>query len=80
MLDKRRNIMMNELEDRFKDKQAKLVEMHTQIDASMAKLNDVIKFAERVMQNGNSTEILLMKRAIVNQIRFLVRSLPPNNK
>lgn len=72
--------MMNELEDRFKDKQAKLVEMHTQIDASMAKLNDVIKFAERVMQNGNSTEILLMKRAIVNQIRFLVRSLPPNNK
>lgn len=72
--------MMNELEDRFKDKQAKLIEMHTQIDASMAKLNDVIKFAERVMQNGNSTEILLMKRAIVNQIRFLVRSLPPNNK
>lgn len=80
MLDKRRNIMLNELEDRFKDKQAKLIEMHTQIDASMAKLNDVIKFAERVMQNGNSTEILLMKRAIVNQIRFLVRSLPPNNK
>lgn len=72
--------MLNELEDRFKDKQAKLIEMHTQIDASMAKLNDVIKFAERVMQNGNSTEILLMKRAIVNQIRFLVRSLPPNNK
>jgi hypothetical protein len=80
MLDKRRNIMLNELDDRFKDKQAKLIEMHTQIDASMAKLNDVIKFAERVMQNGNSTEILLMKRAIVNQIRFLVRSLPPNNK
>lgn len=72
--------MLNELEDRFKDKQTKLIEMHAQIDASMAKLNDVIKFAERVMQNGNSTEILLMKRAIVNQIRFLVRSLPPNNE
>lgn len=80
MLEKRRAALMNELDERVNEKQRKLVDMHTSVEASLAKLADVIKFGDRVMQNGNATEILLMKRVIMNQIRFLINSLPANNK
>lgn len=72
--------LMQELDERVGERQQKLVEMHTSVESSLSKLADVIKFGDRVMQNGNATEILLMKRAIMNQIRFLINSLPPNNK
>lgn len=80
MLEKRRATLMQELDERVGEKQQKLVDMHASIEAALSKLTDVVKFGERVMQNGNSGEILLMKRVIINQIRFLINSIPPNNK
>lgn len=80
MLEKRRATLIQELDERVNEKQQKLVDMHASIEAALSKLTDVVKFGERVMQNGNSGEILLMKRVIINQIRFLINSIPPNNK
>lgn len=72
--------LMQELEERTGERQQKLAEVHTSVESALSKLADVVRFGDRVMQNGNATEILLMKRAIMNQIRFLINSLPPNNK
>lgn len=52
------------------------MDLHNNIDLSINQLNDVIKFSERIIRNGNSSEILLLKKSIVNQIKHLSNTMP----
>ena len=76
VLEKRRDQMIKQLEDKHANKQLFLMELHSAIDQSINKFLDVIKFSDRVLRNGNTFEILLLKKSIINQIKYLTSTMP----
>ena len=68
--------MLKELEEKHASKELSIMDLHNSIDLSISQLKYVSKFIERVLDNGNASEILLMKKPIMNQIRRLVNNLP----
>lgn len=44
---------MKELEDKHSNKEQIILEMHNSIDQSINQLNDLIKFVQRCLTNGN---------------------------
>lgn len=52
------------------------MDMHNSIEQSKVQLNDLIRFVQRCLTNGNCSEILLLKNLIVNQLRHLTNNLP----
>ncbi|CAF0758312.1 unnamed protein product [Brachionus calyciflorus] len=61
VLEKSKNELSKELEEKHANKHLALMEMNSSIDQSINKLLDVIKFSERVLKNGNTFKILLIK-------------------
>jgi hypothetical protein len=53
LLDKRKEEMLKELEDKHADREMNLMNLHNSIDMTLTQLNDVIRFFERVILNGN---------------------------
>ncbi|CAF0717899.1 unnamed protein product [Brachionus calyciflorus] len=76
VLEKRKDELLKELEDKHANKHLALMEMNSSIDQSINRLLDVIKFSERVLKNGNTFEILLLKKSIINQIKYLTNTMP----
>jgi hypothetical protein len=52
------------------------VDLHSQVASCRTRLDDVVAFAERSLAHGSPAEILVLKRAIMSQIRTLVSSTP----
>ncbi|RNA13251.1 brain tumor -like [Brachionus plicatilis] len=76
VLENRKNQLIKELEDKHANKQLYLMELHAAIDQCIGKFLDVIKFSDRILRNGNTFEILLLKKSIINQIKHLTSTMP----
>ena len=76
LLEKRKDEMLKELDEKHAEREIGIMNLHTMIDMSLVQLNDVIKFSERILVNGNSSEILLLKKLIVDQIRGVITNMP----
>lgn len=76
VIEKRKEDLLKELEEKQTNKELVIMDLHNNIEQSIAQLNDVIKFVKRCLVNGNCSEILLLKNLIVNRLRFLIDNLP----
>lgn len=76
VLEKQKSNLMKELEEKNSNKECFILEMHNGIDHSVNQLNDLVKFVQRCLVNGNCSEILMLKNLIVNQLRYLTEHLP----
>ena len=68
--------LLKELEETHASKEFQISLTHSTIEQSISQLNDVIRFGERIMRNGNIAEILFLKRHIFNQIKYLTSNMP----
>ena len=68
--------LLKELEETHASKEFQISLTHSNIEQSISQLNDVIRFGERIMRNGNIAEILFLKRHIFNQIKYLTSNMP----
>jgi hypothetical protein len=68
--------LLKDLEETYASKDLQISETHNSIEHSINQLNEVIKFGERIIHNGNIAEILFLKRHIINQIKHLLSNLP----
>jgi len=76
ILEKRKNELINELDEKHSSKQQAITDLHDNVQGSVDQLYEAIQFVERILKNGNSTEILMLKHLIVNQVCYLTDNLP----
>ena len=53
ILEKRKEDLMKELEEKHSQKEALVSDMQSSIDRSIGQLNDLIEFVKRYLKNGN---------------------------
>jgi hypothetical protein len=80
MLEKRRNELVKEMEEKHSNKEASLIDMHTLIDTLINQLNHCVRYGERVLENGNGAEISMLKRLIITQFKYLLGCMPQMNQ
>jgi hypothetical protein len=76
LLETKKDELLKELEEKHSNKELLIMDTHHNIDNSIVKLNEAVKFTERILRNGNSSEILLLKKLISNQINHLIETVP----
>ena len=68
--------MLESLEDMHTRQELKVMEMLHGVEKTAQRVEDGTSFAERVLKNGSTIEILLMKRLIIVQLQSLLRNIP----
>ena len=53
VLEKKRDELLRELEEKHSVKELAIMELHNSLDASIGQLTDMVKFVERIIKNGN---------------------------
>ena len=67
---------MVELEDTHNKQQDAIMHVFDNVGKTIDKIEDSRKFTERVMEHGNCTEVLLVKRLIFTQLMSLINNTP----
>lgn len=76
LLEKRKDDMLKELEEKHSTKELQLMETFHVLGTSETRLDDALSFTERVLKHGNSTHIALMKKLICSQLLSLINNSP----
>jgi len=76
VLEKRKDDLLRELKEKHASKRQDILDINDNIRTSIEQLNEVIRFVERVLRNGNGSEVSLLRNLIVNQFNFLVNNIP----
>jgi hypothetical protein len=80
MLEKKRNELIKEMDEKHSNKEASLMDIHNIIDTLTNQLNHCVRYGERVLENGNGAEISMLKRLIISQFKHLFGSMPQMNQ
>ena len=80
VLEKKRNDLIKEMEEKHSNKESSLMDMHNIIDTLINQLNHCVRYGERVLENGNGAEISMLKRLIVTQFKYLLGCMPQMNQ
>jgi tripartite motif-containing protein 2/3 len=80
MLEKKRNELTKEMEEKHSNKEASLMDIHNIIDTLTNQLNHCVRYGERVLENGNGAEISMLKRLIISQFKHLFGNMPQMNQ
>ncbi|CAI9734641.1 brain tumor protein-like [Octopus vulgaris] len=75
-LENRRDELLKDLEEIHAAQEMSIIEMCHNVGKKIEKIEDGSKFAERVMKNGNSYQILMLHKVIVNQMLYLFNNNP----
>lgn len=76
ILEAKKEELLKELQEKHSSKELAIMDLHNSLDTAIGQLNDVVKFVERILKNGNSQEILLNKRLVVSQTKNLFANMP----
>jgi hypothetical protein len=68
--------MLEQLEEMHSQQELKVMEMLHTVEKTAQRIEDGCAFGERVLKNGSSVEILLLKRAITTQLQSLLKGMP----
>ncbi|GAB1604476.1 brain tumor protein-like [Argonauta hians] len=73
-LEKRRDEILKDLEEIHAAQEMSIIEMCHNVGKKIEKIEDGCKFAEHILKNGNSYQILMLHKVIVNQLMYLFNS------
>ncbi|KAK2170524.1 hypothetical protein LSH36_2g03012 [Paralvinella palmiformis] len=76
VLEKRQNDLLEELEKIHSDKELHIMEIFHNIEKVIEKIDDGCSFAQRILEHGNCSEILSMKKLIASQLLSLINNTP----
>ncbi|CAE1322724.1 unnamed protein product [Acanthosepion pharaonis] len=71
LLENRKDELLKELEEIHNAQQLSIIEMCHNVEKTIEKIEDGCKFTERILKNGNSIQILMLKKLIANQLLSL---------
>ncbi|XP_064636652.1 brain tumor protein-like [Lineus longissimus] len=76
ILEKVQEETLKDLEDIHSKEEMKLMEMINNVEKTVERVEDGCKFAERILEKGNSLEISMMKSMISSQLLSLINNTP----
>lgn len=68
--------LLKQLADIHNKKREEIWEVSHNVEKTLERIEDGCQFVERVLTNGNSTEVLTMKKLISNQLMSLIQNTP----
>jgi len=68
--------MLQELEEMHSSQELAVMEMFHNVEKTIEKIEDGCKFTERILKNGNSLQMILMKKHITSQLLSLINNAP----
>ena len=69
-------MLMTELEDIHNKHRDSILHVFENVGKTIDKIDDSCRFTQRIMDHGNSTEVLLLKRLIFTQLMSLINNTP----
>ncbi|XP_046377272.1 B-box type zinc finger protein ncl-1-like [Haliotis cracherodii] len=76
VLEKRKDDLLKELEEMHSSQELGIMEMFHIVGSTVEKIEDACKFTERVLEHGNSVQMLLVKQLITSQLMSLINNTP----
>nr|KAG5693723.1 hypothetical protein BaRGS_002106 [Batillaria attramentaria] len=76
LLEKRKDEMLKELDDKHSSKELQLMETFHVLGTNETRLDDACTFTDRVLKHGSATHIALMKKSICSQLLSLINNAP----
>ena len=67
---------MTELEDIHNKHRDSILHVFDNVGKTIDKIEDSCRFTERIMENGNCIEVLLLKRLVFTQLMSLINNTP----
>lgn len=68
--------LLKELEEMHSSQELGIMEMFHIVGSTVEKIEDACKFTERVLEHGNSVQMLLVKQLITSQLMSLINNTP----
>lgn len=76
VLEKRRDELLNELEELHHLRELEVMELFHCIEKTGNQMEDACKFARRLIEFGNAAEILTLKKVVGTQLLNLINNTP----
>ncbi|XP_046395805.1 B-box type zinc finger protein ncl-1-like [Ischnura elegans] len=76
ILEKCRDKVLNDLESLHSKRELKIMDTFHNVEKTMDKIEDACKFTSRLLEHGNSVEILSLKGVVGAQLKNLINNTP----
>lgn len=79
ILEKCRDNALNELEKLHSERELQVMDTFHNVEKRVEKIEDANRFTSRLLEHGNTTEILALKRIVAKQLMNLINNTPKLN-
>ncbi|XP_008548372.1 B-box type zinc finger protein ncl-1 [Microplitis demolitor] len=79
ILEKCRDNALNDLEKLHSERELEVMDTFHNVEKSAEKIEDACRFTSRLLEHGDSTEILALKRTVATQLMNLINNTPKSN-
>ncbi|XP_063374623.1 B-box type zinc finger protein ncl-1-like [Cydia amplana] len=75
-LERRREKALEELERLHKERELKVMDLFDRVDKTVQRIDTACKFAARLLNSGDGTEIVMLKKTVASQFSRLLEGAP----
>ncbi|XP_061705845.1 brain tumor protein-like isoform X2 [Cydia pomonella] len=75
-LERRREKALEELERLHKERELKVMDLFDRVDKTVQRIDTACKFASRLLNSGDGTEIVMLKKTVASQFSRLLEGAP----
>ncbi|XP_066998837.2 B-box type zinc finger protein ncl-1 [Anabrus simplex] len=76
VLEKCRDNVLEELKQLHSNRELRIMDTFHSVEKTMEKIDDACKFTSRLLEHGNTAEILSLKRVVGAQLLYLINNTP----
>lgn len=80
VLERCRDETLSELNELYHDRELKLMDLTHRVGKDVSLVEDACKFTSRLLENGNITEIMYLKKCVSTQLLNLINNTPKPEK